>query len=110
MNIFNNYTDLNTNVSAANYKCSDDFYITIPEEGRSDNIKNDNIMNYLPTKKDKRQYKKVLNKFEDLNDSDVSTDIDSENEITDLPEPCDAAGNNTSKSSSSGEWIRSSGK
>ena len=42
--------------------------------------------------------KKVLNKYEEMNDSDVSTDIDSGNEITDIPdEPCDAVNNITSK-------------
>ena len=58
MNIFNNYTDLNTTVSAAAYKCSDVVYITIPEQGRIDNTKNDNIINYLPTKKIKDGIKK----------------------------------------------------
>ena len=96
MNIYNSYTDSETTVSAACERTSDDFYVTIPEEGRSYDIETDNIINYLPTKHDIRLYRKVLNKFEDINDSDVSTDIDSENEIIDLPEPCDTVNNNTS--------------
>ena len=96
MNIYNSYTDSATTVSAACERTSDDFYVTIPEEGRSYDIETDNIINYLPTKHDIRLYRKVLNKFEDINDSDESTDIDSENEIIDLPEPCDTVNNNTS--------------
>ena len=94
MNIYNKYTDPETTVSPACDRYSDDFYITIPEAGLSTRLANDSINNYLPSKRDTRRYKKAINKFEDEDDSDVSTDIDSSNEITDLYEPCDAANNN----------------
>ena len=90
MNIYNKYTDPETTVSPACDRYSDDFYITIPEAGLSTRLANDSINNYLPSKRDSRRYKKAINKFEDEDDSDVSTDIDSINEITDLYEPCDA--------------------
>ena len=114
MNIYNSFTYSKTTVSEACYKCSDDLYITIPEQGRANSITNDNVNNYLPTRQDRGQFKKVLNTFEDVNDSDISTDIDesdseglirrthqrsdSENEITDLSEPYDALKNNSTSS------------